>query len=63
MIRALRGGRRMYMKIASRLGSRNGDARAHRPVLIACLGDSVTHGCFEVFINRFGNIDTEYRPE
>ena len=63
MIRALRGGRRMYMKIASRLGSRNEDARAHRPVLIACLGDSVTHGCFEVFINRFGNIDTEYRPE
>ncbi len=59
----MRTGRGQSMKIAQKLGSRNGDARAHRPVVIACLGDSVTHGCFEVFINRFGNIDTEYRPE
>lgn len=31
--------------------------------LIACLGDSVTHGCFEVFKNRFDQVDTVYRPE
>jgi len=51
------------MKIAQRLGARNCDARANRPVIIACLGDSVTHGCFEVFKDRFGHIETEYRPE
>ena len=51
------------VKIAEKLGARNSDARANRPVVIACLGDSVTHGCFEVFINRFGGIDTVYKPE
>lgn len=30
---------------------------------IAFLGDSVTHGCFEVYVNRQGNVDTRYRPD
>ena len=38
------------MKIIERLAARNSNPRAHRPVLIACLGDSVTHGCFELDI-------------
>ena len=50
------------MKIAGLLAQRTADAFQHRPVTIACLGDSVTHGCFEVFINRHGNVDTRYAP-
>ena len=38
------------MKIIDRLRSRNTAPDAHRPVLIVCLGDSVTHGCFELDI-------------
>lgn len=51
------------MKIAKRLAERQQNAFESTPVLIACLGDSVTHGCFEVFINRHGNIDTRYDQE
>jgi len=36
------------MKITERLLARHRDAGRCRPVLIACLGDSVTHGCFEL---------------
>jgi acyl-CoA thioesterase-1 len=50
------------MKILGKLKARANDAYNNPAVLIACLGDSVTHGCFEVFINRSGNIDTVYRP-
>lgn len=46
-----------------KLAAREADAGAHRPPLIACLGDSVTHGCFEVFMNRHGEIDTRYDPQ
>jgi lysophospholipase L1-like esterase len=31
--------------------------------VIACLGDSVTHGCFEVFVNHRGEVDTVYEPD
>lgn len=50
------------MKILEKLAARNQDAPNVPVVTIACLGDSVTHGCFEVFMNRHGNIDTKYRP-
>lgn len=50
------------MEILKKLSQRNKDAFNAPAVTIACLGDSVTHGCFEVFINRFGSIDTIYRP-
>lgn len=50
------------MKILEKLSARNQNAPQSPAVLIACLGDSVTHGCFEVYTNRYGNIDTRYRP-
>lgn len=36
------------MRITERLTARHRGAGNERPVLIACLGDSVTHGCFEL---------------
>ena len=36
------------MKIIGKLSARNRNAGACAPVLIAFIGDSVTHGCFEV---------------
>jgi len=36
------------MRITERLAERSRDTRGNRPVLIACLGDSVTHGWFEL---------------
>lgn len=50
------------MKILEKLSARNQNAPQSPVVTIACLGDSVTHGCFEVFTNRHGCIDTYYRP-
>ncbi len=46
------------MRIIEKLNERQHAFMSHRPVIISCLGDSVTHGCFEVFINEKGNIDT-----
>jgi len=48
------------MKTVELIAARHADAFGSRPARIVCLGDSVTHGCFEVFMNRFGNIDTVY---
>lgn len=48
------------MKIVEKLRNRNDRLWDYPPVVIACMGDSVTHGCFEVFLNRHGNIDTRY---
>lgn len=49
------------MKILETLQARQKAALNTRPVVIACLGDSVTHGCFEVFINEQGKVDTACR--
>ena len=51
------------MKTLEKIAARNKDAWNQPVVSVACLGDSVTHGCFEVFMNRFGQIDTRYRPD
>ena len=51
------------MRILDRLRARNASAGESAPVVIACIGDSVTHGCFEVFINHRGEIDTVYQPD
>ncbi|MBQ5770033.1 MAG: SGNH/GDSL hydrolase family protein [Clostridia bacterium] len=51
------------MKIMEKLAARNKNFFGNRPVTIACLGDSVTHGCFEIFINANGNIDTVCRAD
>ena len=48
------------MKITSLIAARNTNAFANRPARIVCLGDSVTHGCFEIYLNRHGNIETVY---
>ena len=47
------------MKIAEKLNA-NRDIRGAAPVTIAFLGDSVTQGCFECFINEAGEIDTVF---
>ena len=51
------------MRILEKLAARNAETPDRAAALIACLGDSVTHGCFEVFKNRLGKVDTVYRPE
>lgn len=51
------------MRITEKLRARCARAGDEAPVVIACLGDSVTHGCFEVFVNRRGEIDTVYEPD
>lgn len=51
------------MKVMKSLCARVESAKDRRPVVIAFLGDSVTHGCFEVYVNRQGNVDTRYRPD
>ena len=51
------------MRWRNKLAQRSPSAPEAECALIACLGDSVTHGCFEVFKNRFGWVDTVYRPE
>ena len=48
------------MKITALIAARHTDAFGNRSPRIVCLGDSVTHGCFEVFMNRKGNVDTVY---
>lgn len=50
------------MKILEKLAARTENAYDSSPALIAFLGDSVTHGCFDVFMNRHGNIDCIYAP-
>lgn len=48
------------MRITGIIAARAADPYANPPARIVCLGDSVTHGCFEVYINRNGNVDTIY---
>ena len=49
------------MKLIQTLSARNRAFFEHRPAVIACIGDSVTHGCFEVFLNEQNKIDTVCR--
>ncbi len=51
------------MKFVGRLARRNENARAERPVLMACIGDSVTHGCFELIVGQNGDYVPVYRSE
>ena len=50
------------MKTTEKMALRCRDARACRPAVIVCLGDSVTHGCFELVDLPDGRFDTTYRP-
>ena len=51
------------MRIVKRLAARNDSARSERPVVIACLGDSVTHGCFDLFVDEKGDFEPHYMPD
>lgn len=51
------------MKIMEKLAARNNNFFAARPVTIAFLGDSVTHGCFEIFPDGKGGIGVACRAD
>lgn len=51
------------MKVIQRLAARQADAFKNRPVVIAFLGDSVTHGCFDLAVDPRGNWTPHYMPE
>ena len=48
------------MRIAGRISEKNLHAEQSRPVTLAFLGDSVTHGCFEIFREGENGIDTRF---
>ncbi len=48
------------MQITDKLAKRNADPFGSPPATIVCLGDSVTHGCFNSKLDRHGHIDTDY---
>lgn len=48
------------MKIFDLIQAHNKDFAGTSPVLLAFLGDSVTHGCFEVYETGTGGIDCQY---
>ena len=50
------------MKILDKLKARNCDPFDNAPITIVCVGDSVTHGCFESWLNQYGKIETVYDP-
>ena len=50
------------MKIMEKFAEKQKNLRAAAPV-IAFLGDSVTQGCFEVFFQADGSLDTVFEPE
>ena len=51
------------MKITEKLAARQMNMRDGAPITIAFLGDSVTQGCFECYINEKGLVDTVFEPE
>ncbi len=46
------------MKIIEKLSAKNRDIHGQRSPVMAFLGDSVTHGCFELFFDANDNIST-----
>lgn len=51
------------MKTVIRLAARNESVRSERPVVIACLGDSVTHGCFDLFVDAKDQFIPHHMPD
>lgn len=51
------------MRFIRRLAARHADTRSERPVVIACLGDSVTHGVFDLFTDPAGEYTPHYLPD
>lgn len=50
------------MKITEKISRKSKNIREQESVTIAFLGDSVTQGCFEVYVNREGNMGTHFEP-
>jgi lysophospholipase L1-like esterase len=48
------------MRITDKLAKRNADPFGAAPATIVCLGDSVTHGCFDCRLDRHGRVDTDF---
>ncbi len=51
------------MEIIKKIADKNADIYGAKPVTIAFLGDSVTQGCFECYINADNQIDTIFESE
>ncbi len=51
------------MKITEKLAERQRNSHENAPVTIAFLGDSVTQGCFECYIDEQDRVDTVFDPE
>ena len=49
------------MKITQRLKEKSQNTISSAPLVIGCIGDSVTHGCFEIYPSGENSIDPEYR--
>ena len=50
------------MRIIEKLAARARDNQGAPGVTIAFLGDSVTQGCFEVYVKNDGDIEAVYDP-
>ena len=50
------------MKIMQLIQARSVSPFLSEPITIACVGDSVTHGCFEMFVNTQGFVTTHFAP-
>jgi len=48
------------MKIIEKIMKQQKERKVEDSITIVCLGDSVTEGCFECYINEAGNIATVY---
>lgn len=48
------------MKIIELIAARHNDPFANRSPRIVCLGDSVTHGCFEVYMDKDNKVQAVY---
>ncbi len=51
------------MKVTEKMAARCKDVRGNRPAVIVCLGDSVTHGCFELKRYADGHWQSTCRPD
>jgi acyl-CoA thioesterase I len=48
------------LNILERISTKNSNFSMKAPVTAVFLGDSVTHGCFETYVNHRGQFDTMY---
>ena len=50
------------MKIAEKISKKSKDIRNEESITIAFLGDSVTQGCFEIYVTQEGNVGSIFEP-